>query len=689
MSHKFIYYTIIILSLTTIANSKHLEITTINKIIKSSDKYLSYLTNIKEDPLLNLKKDFIKLLSKEPESKNLEDILYELFNYDLDSLDEKNYENFEDLKQRLKKDLNNEIENQRFELLRLNYSECLENLKNIYIDYLLSFLNYNLKNGLSKIDLDFNPVSDLQNYFLALVEDKEFMKLENENLRNGKLKMNARKKVLKVFLGKESEFTNDLKRVAQEINNERRLRQYYARVKKESFYDINLKIESLFYRITRDIDFNLRDFKLYFQRIKSLSNFYYNSIKDFEEEKKEKLIFNLSFEKIYVNENNNDDNNLNEKYGNLISIIIQQAHLFIPEKSQHLMNEILDTEVPLFKNEIMSKFLLSIYDKRGKGIWNQWRNYEENKKNNYSLMMAEILIFSTNNQTNLVNIEEFVNNFYDLAIIPGELLQKNFFFKLFTLDQCPIKSDFDFNYKLYKAILDMRVQTFTDFEKSNWSYIFDQYLDDRFHYESDGEEKDKEFLRYYANMKILNLFEMEEKDNENNNIISTILELNETTIKALQINKEVQCLQMKNTIIDLVNNFKNQGSFLNYANSVPLLNNLKINIEEFKKMVQKNFDYDINFDFEGNKINTDMPEGLENVIEVIAGGNLTRKESDILKREDILEFFRSKHNRDGNLSYHNNNGSNTKFIYIQMVPKNSDCHKAIKEKLNGLLMKII
>lgn len=689
MTNKFIYYTFIIFSLTTIIDSKYLELETINKIIEKSEKFLPYLSDPTEKETLSLlEKDFANILSKEPESKNLEDILFELFNFDLDNIDDFEHLTMEQLIKQLKKEINEEIENRRLELLRLDYKNCLENLKNIYIKYLLSFMNNNIKNGFYKIDIEFSPINQLQNYFLGFVEDKDFMKDDNEKLKNNKLRENARTKALKVFLEKNGEFNNDLKEAADDIANERRLRQYFAKVKNESYYDFNLKIEALLYRATRNIDFNLKDFNLYLERIKSLSNFYYRSIKDFVNEIDEKLIFNLSFEKLYVNENNKndgseDDNNLNEIYGNIISTIIQQAHISIPEKSQHMMNEILDTEVSLYQNQIMTRFLLSIYDKLGQDIWNQWSNYEDNKKNNYSLMMAEILIYANKNKINLAGINEFVKNFADLAFMPVDLIKQNVFFKLFTLDLCPLNTDFEFNYKLYKAILDIRVQTFSDIDETNWSNIFDQYLDGRFYYET-TEGKDLEFLRYYPNMKILNLNEMEDKDLEDDEqLTSTIVNLNETIIKSLKENKENQCLPMKNTIIDLVKTFRNHEDYLNYVNSVPYLSNITINVEKFKQMVKRNFDYDIDTE-SGNKISSDIPDGLQNVIEVIAGGNLTRKETDILKRGDILDFFRNKQTRDGNLIYQNNNGSNTKFIYIQMVPTNTDCHKAIKDKLNAL-----
>ena len=676
------YYLIMILLLTKIFSSNYLNDENIDKIIDLSNKYMSYILESNETSFDLLKDDCKTLFMKNSES-DYSDFLFEFFSMDLES-----FNSIPELQHDVYKNFDSKIksilEENESELIELDYKPTLEKIRSFYNKFLLRLMIDNIKEKKFKINIKINAVKIFQEYYLSLQSNNKFLRETNENLSK-KNKLLSRKKVLITFLGEDSEFSNDLKLLINDISKEIHLRNFYSKLRIGKYFDLNLKIQAIIYKMTRNKNFDLSDFQPNLLKIKELSNLYFKLIKDFDLKTKKNLVFNLSFEKIFVNEFNNEENNLNEIYGYSISHIIQEFHKFMPELSQSMMFEILYTEVAIKNPEIWGSFFSKIYSKSGKQIWTEWENLEENKKNNFSLLMTEFLIYSEINNSPLDQIDQFVKNFFKLVNIPFQMLKTNFVFKLFSNNQCPLKTNFKFNFKLYKAFLDFRFQTFEHLDNENWSSLFDQYLDGRFHYEN-SEGFDKEFLRYYLNMKVLNLFNMK------NDTESKISLLDANIVNSVIENKEKQCENMKNTFIFLAKEFADvQNTKIHYKKSIELLNNLAINPFEFNKKYQSRIIYQLKkesnqkeFVQVENKIDSKILKN--NIFEIINGGKLTRKEMDILKRPDILDIFREKQKRDGNLIYQNNDGTNTKFFFIQIVMKQTPCFNALLNKIKKNLV---
>ena len=85
---------------------------------------------------------------------------------------------------------------------------------------------------------------------------------------------------------------------------------------------------------------------------------------------------------------------------------------------------------------------------------------------------------------------------------------------------------------------------------------------------------------------------------------------------------------------------------------------------------------DFSEDENDNKI-ADL-EQKENLVEVVAGGDLTRKERDILKDPKVLEQLRAMEDGERKITFENGDGSLTEIVYVQVVPYRSPCYDEIK-----------
>lgn len=67
----------------------------------------------------------------------------------------------------------------------------------------------------------------------------------------------------------------------------------------------------------------------------------------------------------------------------------------------------------------------------------------------------------------------------------------------------------------------------------------------------------------------------------------------------------------------------------------------------------------------------------ENLVEVVAGGDLTRQEMDILKNPKVLQKLKNMENGENKIVFENGDGSLTEIVYVQVVPYKSPCYDEI------------
>ena len=679
---------ITIITLLSITNINAITNEKATEFVQNQQKneFLSYLLNPRKNDILSLLKNDIRdILRVESESNNVSDALYELYSADLDNFDAfKGEKTYDELKLLMEEEIKNVITQKDNDLKKGNYKIVLKAIESVYKRYLTSFTNLldkqdpkDNENFHFELNLKIDFDTQIINFYNELFKDQEFLK----NQTNAQA-------VHQLVTGDLNEANNEL---AQNIYNAQFIRVQYIKLRKENGLDYFQKIKTLLYTITRNMETENMIPELV-QRFSELSKTYLKIMNNLEDESLKLSLFDyLGAEKSYLDELNlNKDDSTLTNFNQLVSEAVRQVHAVDSDLTQKSISK-LYTNLNFSNPDKLISFFKKVFSQYNKEIFANW----ETSKDVNSLMMTEVLVYS-----NLENVElemdNFVKHIKDLLMVSSKMVSNSSINNLLLMGNC--LDDILFNYIFYRNLLNYRLKNYNqNFSKEMENKKFDQFLDNNV---------DTLSQRWMFHMKILNIMAL--TNTAEDDYLVNIPKLEETLVNKIMNNHEKQCETMDNIFISIANIY--DKSVKDYAGAIRSLNNLNaVRIGDVKKILsftsesetqninhqaadQKTYNVGVGLETGGGNLNgaiinkkvtTDNRIGEtqnnENILKVIAGGDLTRKEIDILKNPNVLDTLKNGANQDNNVVINNEDGSVIRISYIQVVTNNSDCYNEISK----------
>jgi hypothetical protein len=450
--------------------------------------------NVQDDALQTVKTEIHNVLGYESKADSLPEALLELVLFDLETLD-KGYQNDVAITEEMNQKAQSVLE--KLDKNNINWQNVYADVEKVYLNYLTSFMVYYIKHDISTWNVKINVHNIIIDYI-----NKNQIKVSNETVSQ----------IRELSQATMNNFSLVLKARTQ-----------YAKLRKENATYWSHQIKTLFYSMTRSIDFNMEHYPETKLRMSELALAYFKVLKaklaeNDAQDTIKGIINELQSEGSYCKENETEDNPLSLIYSYSMSALMKISHSVYPEIS----NEILINAFPgVFSNVLTNGPLFKkLYDTYYSKLWDNWENQEDdNKKAMDSILMVEVfnhvnrarvefkeqdsnselvesLIFSED------DINNFIENSGDLLLAPLNVLENNEVYELYFLDFVPVDTNLEFHNYLYSTLLEFRYKN-VDSWNEDWSATLDSYLDIKF----DNEDDDK-YKLYYTYIKMLNILRM-------------------------------------------------------------------------------------------------------------------------------------------------------------------------------------
>ena len=542
---KFILFTFATIFLTRSINANYQNQDYVESVVNHSSVFMGYLVDVNQDALAGVKNDIKVYLNYDSEAESLSDALFEFYSANLEELDSNNNLNEEEIIKAMEGEVMAVLESNKSNLLELKTEGLFQKVQDIYMRYLLSFMNYFLKSNVSNFKMPVNIFVQIQQYMNDfIINDAEFVKSLTKDESHPTKQHNIRMKAY-------SEFGNGVAKeesmkIMQFMHDQEVLRTHYAKLRKENALNYSNQVKGLFYSMTRGINFEIENYSKTRLRMSEIAFAYYRCIQELDnEDLKLNIINELRSENNYAKEFETEENPITLIFSYSIAAILRVAHVVNPKDSQSQL-AILFPRITT-NAETMGPFFKNMYDEYSGEIWANW-NEEENDdiKTINSIMMVEI--FNHVNEVDIQfsenDVDYFVEHSGDLLMAPLDVLELANVFEVFFEQLCPLNDNVEFYYYLYTTLLEFRYKNLSNWNET-WSVTLDKYLDLKY-----DNETDKKYLSYYPTMKILNVFRMLYSNEDLEGV--TMHELSDDVVETLVANENTHCTPMNQRIIRMV-----------------------------------------------------------------------------------------------------------------------------------------